>query len=112
MAESSAMHPAVAHDVDTGCAVARSEFKELPTLRLTLAQARRLWSLDPATCQRVLQRLVDCGYLTIADDGRYCRPECRDASAGWDWTGVVRRAGVSSSRRPTRSPQIRSAHRI
>jgi hypothetical protein len=96
------MYTAVANDVDTGCEVAQSAFRELPTLRLTPAQARRLWSLDPATCQRVLQRLVACGYLTVADDGRYCRPECLTASAGWDWPRVPRRAPVPPSHHPPR----------
>jgi hypothetical protein len=34
--------------------------------------------------RRIMQRLVDCGYLAVADDGQYCRPDCLDASPGWD----------------------------
>jgi hypothetical protein len=108
MVEGNTMYTASAHDVERGCDVARSEFTRLPTLRLTLAQAQRLWHLDSAACQRVLQRLVDGGYLTIAEDGRYSRPDCRDVLPDWDWTafdirpsrpGVDRRACRSFVRR-------------
>jgi hypothetical protein len=78
------MRAAVALDLESACEVARSDFKDQPTLRLTPAQAQRLWSLDHATCRRVLQRLVDCGYLAVVDDGQYCRPDCLDASPGWE----------------------------
>ena len=41
----------------------RSEFREMPGLALTLAQAGRLWSLDASTCSEVLSCLVDAGFL-------------------------------------------------
>ena len=44
-----------------------SEFREMPGWTLTLRQACRLFSLEPATCERVLCGLVDCGAL--AKDG-------------------------------------------
>jgi len=47
------------------------EFEELPTLRLTVAQAMRLWSLDCATCQIALDTLVDSGLLEKDLTGRY-----------------------------------------
>ena len=34
----------------------RSEFLEMPGLRLSREQAQRLWALDAATCDRVLER--------------------------------------------------------
>jgi hypothetical protein len=46
----------------------RAEFGEMPGLRLTLAQASRLFSLSPVTCERILTSLVRAGYL--ATDGR------------------------------------------
>jgi hypothetical protein len=49
-----------------------SDFREMPGLRLTEAQARRLWNLDRATCQDVLDTLVERSILTRAADGRYC----------------------------------------
>jgi hypothetical protein len=45
-----------------------AEYQEMPGLRLTLAQAARLFSLDLAYCERVLRLLVERGVL--ATDGR------------------------------------------
>jgi hypothetical protein len=47
------------------------EFFEMPCLRLTRAQARRLFGLPPDICDRVLARLIRDGVLTIGDDDRY-----------------------------------------
>jgi hypothetical protein len=51
----------------------RGEFREMPGLTLTLAQAGRLWSLDAATCGEVLSHLVDIGFLCRRADGAFCR---------------------------------------
>jgi hypothetical protein len=51
----------------------RGEFREMPGLTLTLAQARRLWSLDTATCTEVLSQLVNSGFLCRRRDGAFCR---------------------------------------
>jgi DNA-binding IclR family transcriptional regulator len=51
----------------------RGEYREMPGLALTLAQAARLWSLDAATCSDVLTSLVELGYLTRRADGAFCR---------------------------------------
>ena len=40
-----------------------SEYREMPGLKLTLAQAARLFSLDAARCARVLGSLVERGVL-------------------------------------------------
>jgi DNA-binding IclR family transcriptional regulator len=47
------------------------EFREMPGLTLTLAQAARLFDLGPARCERVLGRLVQKGVLMT--DGRTFR---------------------------------------
>ena len=52
----------------------RSEYSEMPGLSLVPAQAARMWALDRAMSQRVLDRLVDAGFLKRAVDGRYLRP--------------------------------------
>ena len=52
----------------------RGEFREMPGLTLTLAQAGRLWSLDAATCTEVLSQLVSSGFLCRKPDGAFCRP--------------------------------------
>jgi hypothetical protein len=51
----------------------RGEFREMPGLTLTLAQAGRLWSLDAATCGDVLSQLVATGFLSQRADGAFCR---------------------------------------
>ena len=49
----------------------RSEFKEMPCLRLTRGQAQRLFGLRADVCARVLADLVDEGTLTRGPDERY-----------------------------------------
>jgi len=51
----------------------RGEFREMPGLTLTVAQARRLWSLDLSTCSEVLSELVETGFLCRRADGAYGR---------------------------------------
>ena len=53
--------------------VIESEFNEMPGLRLTLAQARRLWNLSNEDCLRVLDDLIAGGRLVRDEEGRYCR---------------------------------------
>jgi hypothetical protein len=66
----------IEHDI---CARVWAEFREMPGLNLTLAQAARLFSLDRARCARVLDTLVMSGVLATdgvafarADSGRRC----------------------------------------
>jgi hypothetical protein len=49
------------------------EFLEMPGLRLTRAQAQRLWGLDEPTCGRLLEFLVNAGFLWRTADGMYAR---------------------------------------
>ena len=50
---------------------ARSEYREMPCMRLTLDQAMRLWDLDRQTCQNLLNSLVAARFLEIDAHGRY-----------------------------------------
>lgn len=50
------------------CERVRGEYREMPGLRLTLAQASRLFNLEASQCARVLQALVSGGALRT--DGR------------------------------------------
>ena len=59
----------------------RGEYTEMPGLRLTEAQAQRLWGLDPATCSLVLATLVGHGFLRRGADGRYGRVDAEPAAA-------------------------------
>jgi hypothetical protein len=51
----------------------RGEFLEMPGLRLTPQQARRLWRLDEAACEKVLGALVDARFLARTRDGAFVR---------------------------------------
>ena len=47
------------------------EYREMPGLQLTLAQACRLWQLDAPTCEEVLTCLVRDGVLLRTRFGHY-----------------------------------------
>ena len=49
----------------------RAEYTEMPGLRLTLLQARRLWGLDVLTCAAALASLESAGFLAKTRDGAY-----------------------------------------
>jgi hypothetical protein len=49
----------------------RAEYREMPGLRLTLLQARRLWGIDVITCSAALAVLEASGFLTITRDGAF-----------------------------------------
>ena len=49
----------------------RGEYREMPGMRLTVAQASRLWHLDARTCESVLLLLVDEGFLTHTASGAF-----------------------------------------
>ena len=53
------------------------EFDELPSLRLTLKQAMRLWALDQPTCEALLTTLVSGGLLEKDAWGQFARPAQR-----------------------------------
>ena len=52
----------------------RCEFLEMPGLRLTAQQARRMWRLDETACDAVLGALVDARFLAKTRDGAFVRP--------------------------------------
>lgn len=47
----------------------------MPGLRLTEAQARRLWGLDAASCRALLSTLVDANFLFRTRDGAFMKVE-------------------------------------
>lgn len=51
----------------------RGEFLEMPGLRLTPQQARRLWRLDESACEKVLGVLVADRFLARTRDGAFVR---------------------------------------
>ena len=64
--------PGITNDMVTRV---RSEFLEMPGLRLTFDEARRLWRLDAIECDAVLGALVDARFLARTRDGRFVRQE-------------------------------------
>jgi hypothetical protein len=60
---------------DSSCLIERieAEYREMPGLSLTEAQARRVWHLDDARCAAILQILVEAGFLTRTRAGAYVR---------------------------------------
>lgn len=45
------------------------EYREMPGLAVTEAQARRLWGCDAMTCNRVIDTLVTLGHLRWSREG-------------------------------------------
>jgi len=53
----------------------KAEFREMPGLRLTEAQARRLWGLDVVQCASLLARLRAIGFIFQTRDGAFMKVE-------------------------------------
>jgi hypothetical protein len=51
----------------------RSEFIEMPGLRLRIDQAQRLWNMDQAMCESVLRSLVEAKFLRRFENDLYAR---------------------------------------
>jgi len=51
----------------------RAEFEEMPCLRVTLTQARRLFGLAEPAASWLLRRLASEGFLVRTDRGEYIR---------------------------------------
>jgi hypothetical protein len=71
---------------DSLVARARGEYLEMPGLRLTVAQACRLWQLDIVLCAKLFDHLVSEGFLLQTGTGFYIA--CRD---GWTSSDRARR---------------------
>jgi len=71
----------------------QAEYREMPGLCLTRQQAARLWSIDPPTCQVLLDTLVGTGFLRLTRTGAYMRADrARTARQPWSegraaWNG-------------------------
>ena len=59
-------HPITAFTDDRLLRRVHGEFMEMPGLRLTLAQACRLWNVDATTSRDVLNQLVDEQFLRLS----------------------------------------------
>ena len=63
----------LAHANELGDVMRRihGEYREMPGLRLTAAQAQRLWNLDRDQCTAVLDALIEARLLHRTDDGAF-----------------------------------------
>jgi hypothetical protein len=53
----------------------KGEYLEMPGLRLTIAQAQRLWGLDRSVCDSLLGALVEAKFLFRTRDGAFVRSD-------------------------------------
>jgi hypothetical protein len=51
----------------------KSEFVEMPGLRLTAEQCSRLWGVEREKCDSLLHALVQGNFLVVRADGKYGR---------------------------------------
>ena len=51
----------------------RSEYLEMPGMRLTPRQLQRLCGIGPALCDALLESMVNSRFLTAKTDGTYAR---------------------------------------
>jgi hypothetical protein len=52
----------------------QEEFSEMPCMRLTRAQFRRLWNLTATDSDQLVRGLIASGYLSEDTEGRIGRP--------------------------------------
>lgn len=57
-----------------------AEWSEMPGMRLTTAQAARLWALDRTVCKSALAALVQSCFLIQTRDGVYLRRADHEAA--------------------------------
>jgi hypothetical protein len=57
--------------IDEALRRVKGEYLEMPGLRLTPAQAQRLWGLDRESCQALLGALVEAEFLFKTQDGAF-----------------------------------------
>lgn len=66
----------------------QGEYREMPGLRLTRCQVRKMWGLDSGTCDSLLERLQTARFLRLTSDGCYvlddltARPRARSGGDG------------------------------
>ncbi len=58
-------------ELNAWMSVVKGEYREMPGLCLTKPQARRLWGLDAAACDALLDRLEAVSFLEQTPGGCY-----------------------------------------
>ena len=85
----------------------RAEYVEMPGLKLTTPQARRLWGLDGATCDTALAALVNAKFLSRTLEGLFVMATPRSDQkprSGSGTTDARARSPVTSRARQEISP--------
>lgn len=62
-------------DLDLVTRRVREEFREMPGLRLTPAQATRLWGLEQDVCRQIIDSLIAAAYLRWTAAGSVTRSD-------------------------------------
>ena len=60
-------------DIDEALTRIQQDYLEMPDLKLSVWQGRRLWNLDDEVCERALDVLVAARFLARTPDGCYRR---------------------------------------
>jgi hypothetical protein len=76
-AEKTAARTAIPHRLDELAWRIEAEFREMPGMRLSFAQMKRLWNLTTEQCVRVVDFLTTMGILSEDEDQRFYLPEHR-----------------------------------
>ena len=77
----------------------KSEYIEMPGLALRPEQVQRLCGVDGASCQFVLEALVESGFLSKRSDGAYGRDRNPDISRARQAKAALEpAAGAAASR--------------
>jgi len=71
----------------------KSEYIEMPGLTLRPEQVQRLCGVDGASCQTVLEALVESGFLSKRSDGAYGRYRNQEISRARQVKGALEPAG-------------------
>jgi hypothetical protein len=69
------MAPVLLATIDDVLSRVQGQFLEMPGLRLTEAQARRLWGMETELCAALLGELVAANFLFRTRDGSFMRVE-------------------------------------
>ena len=64
-----AVEASAEHAPSSSAELIRTEYREMPGLRLTKRQIQRMWSLDPDSCDMLVEMLVAEKFLIRAGAG-------------------------------------------
>ena len=70
------------------------EYAEMPELRLTFLQARRLWNFSEDLCERALTELLWSGFLGRTPDGSCVRRSASRSGVGTSVSLVCESGGA------------------